>query len=595
MAIKIDTLEVEIKHKAEQTSKSIDLLTASLKKMKNLGTQGGFGLGTLAKQLKAFHDNISNMDLSDSATKLTKMSNALKKISEQVNGLNLTALKELNKAMRGLSGGGQKAVEKKVKNVGDAAKESTKEVKELNKEVKKTDEPSKGGLLMSLLGKKSGGFLKSIGRIALYRGIRTALKAVTTAVKQGTTNLYQYSKMMGGSFADNMDKAATSIQYLVNGLAVGVAPIIQWLTPMIITAADAMANFGNAISEVVADAKGESYFTRAKKTFKEFAEAAKEAKSAVLGFDELNVIDKETSYEDMFETVAVDAETIEVKSWGIASALSAIAGIAVGGGALKAILDLSQAGVLETTTAGIASLGGTITLAAAALALYATKGEDIKKTLDGWSDAIKGFGDAIDSFTGNNAYIGGFFDTMAAVVGSILEGLGTIPAVIYDLAHLDFTSAFENIMNFFCGITNATISIFMNWAKWIVGTLEGIANFAIGNLNKLGANIEEVHWTDSWTMPQVHFSVEKGYEWTNESMNGGVNTAGATTGALLGGQIALQNNGGEFDNDNYGMGQGSYASHENINIFIDGKQIIGAARKAERQVGKQVSSGILYE
>lgn len=79
---------------------------------------------------------------------------------------------------------------------------------------------------------KLGQMFNSIKRIAMYRAIRAALSAITQALKEGINNLYQYSNAMGGTFAQSMDRLATSSQYLKNSLGAMAAPIINALAPV---------------------------------------------------------------------------------------------------------------------------------------------------------------------------------------------------------------------------------------------------------------------------------------------------------------------------------------------------------------------------
>ena len=189
-------------------------------------------------------------------------------------------------------------------------KKATDEVKKLAKETKKSGDEA---------GKSSGGFaklLKSIGRIAFYRAIRSAIRAVTSSIREGIGNLYQWSKLLNESFSRNLDSLSTSVQYLKNGIAVGLAPVIEAFVPILVRVADAVAEFGNAVSMFFSALNGASTYRKAVKASTEFAKsvgtAYKEAKDFLFGFDELNVFNNEQSgggsgsgvdYSNMFEEV----------------------------------------------------------------------------------------------------------------------------------------------------------------------------------------------------------------------------------------------------------------------------------------------------
>ena len=76
-----------------------------------------------------------------------------------------------------------------------------------------------------------GSFLSSIKRIALYRMIRFAMSQLTQCFKDGINNLYNYSALMGGTFANSMNSLATNAQYLKNSMGAMAAPLINALAP----------------------------------------------------------------------------------------------------------------------------------------------------------------------------------------------------------------------------------------------------------------------------------------------------------------------------------------------------------------------------
>ena len=167
---------------------------------------------------------------------------------------------------------------------------------------------------------KLGEFFASIKRIAMYRLIRTALKAITQGFSEGIKNLYHWSDALGGTFAKSMDKLATDAQYLKNSLAAMAAPLINALAPAIDFITDKIVDFLNYVNQLIAKLTGASTYTVAKKVAAEWDDASKKTKKATdeikrytLGFDELNILGKkdkdtgssskqETDYSKMFET-----------------------------------------------------------------------------------------------------------------------------------------------------------------------------------------------------------------------------------------------------------------------------------------------------
>ena len=190
----------------------------------------------------------------------------------------LTAsLEQLNSTLEKLSNslsktsGRTKDSEKAIKNIGKAASSSTS---------------------------KLGQLWAAMKRIAMYRAMRTAIKMVTQAFREGIQNLYQYSALINGTFKQSMDTLATSALYLKNSLGAMVAPIINALAPAIDILVDKFVDLLNIFNQFLAMITGASTWTKALKYPKEYAEnmeraggAAKELRATLLGFDEINRLD----------------------------------------------------------------------------------------------------------------------------------------------------------------------------------------------------------------------------------------------------------------------------------------------------------------
>jgi len=147
-------------------------------------------------------------------------------------------------------------------------------------------------------------FWESLKRIAFYRFVRSIIKSITNAFSTGITNLYHWSDALGGHFAKNMDRLATSTQYLKNGLGTLVAPLIEAVIPAIDWLIDRIVDGINYINMFFAAISGKSTYTAAKKvaavwddSSKKVASSTKKAsddiKRTILGFDEINKLVKQ--------------------------------------------------------------------------------------------------------------------------------------------------------------------------------------------------------------------------------------------------------------------------------------------------------------
>lgn len=155
-----------------------------------------------------------------------------------------------------------------------------------------------------------------ISRVAFYRLIRTAIKAVTQGLNEGIKNLYHYSETFNGTFYQSMNRIATSANYLKNSLGAMVSPLINAVTPVLEVITDRIVDVFNLINQFIARLTGQSTYTAAKKvaslwdsstqkaaasttkTTKDAAskvrdtvkDTADEIKRYTLGFDELNIL-----------------------------------------------------------------------------------------------------------------------------------------------------------------------------------------------------------------------------------------------------------------------------------------------------------------
>lgn len=189
-----------------------------------------------------------------------------------------------------------------------------------------------------------GGLMHQIGRVALFRLLRTVIRDIGQAFTEGINNMYQWSLMVDRTFANAMDKIATASQYINNSAAAMVAPFLEYLAPVIDYIADKIVSLFNLINQLFALLSGRGYWTRAVKGTKEFAKAAGSAGSAAGGlkkqidlvlasFDELHLLAKSSGsgggggggggaggidYGTMFENVPFDQtlkDLIDSENW----------------------------------------------------------------------------------------------------------------------------------------------------------------------------------------------------------------------------------------------------------------------------------------
>ena len=285
-------------------AQSISSVATSLS---GIDTASIMALGQLANSLSSVA-SIANIDWSAIGTGVTSLVMSLAQISES----SIRKLERLGDALSRISKiKGLSAISGKIKEIG-----AVKGLSATAKGIRRVGNESKRAT------GKLGKFFESIKRIAMYRLIRSALKAIITALKEGIGNIYQYDKAFGGDFAKAMDSLATSFLYLKNSLGAMLAPIITSLAPALSSILDIIAEIANGIGYLFAALSGATTFKRAVRVQTEYAEAIDDTteanerlKKSLLGVDEINALQAPTQTGGgttspsplfMFEEVPID-------------------------------------------------------------------------------------------------------------------------------------------------------------------------------------------------------------------------------------------------------------------------------------------------
>ena len=166
----------------------------------------------------------------------------------------------------------------------EAAQRSSKGMEDMGKSAKKASGPL-------------GNFLGALKRIAMYRLMRTIIKAITQAFQEGLQNAYIFSAGMTNEshrFAAAMDSMKSAGLQMKNqlgsafiALLTAIMPVINAIIAAVTKLADAMSQFfavftggrylkANAVSQQFADTMGSG------------AKAAEEWKNQLMGFDVIN-------------------------------------------------------------------------------------------------------------------------------------------------------------------------------------------------------------------------------------------------------------------------------------------------------------------
>lgn len=300
------------------------------------------------------------------------------------------------------------------------------------------------GGLVSPLGK----VVKMFGRIAMYRLVRSAIKAISTAAKEGVNNLVMYSAALNSTDAAaanaTMSEYATTLLQVKNTLGAALMPILTALLPVINTIASAFITAANAVNMFFQALQGKTTFTKAKKSTVDYAKslktatgAAKELQKTLLGFDEINRLNAENKggggaagadFSNMFEEAEISEKVKKYaeKAQKIIDAINKFIHSVIG--ILTTALGLFVIGALLTFTGANIPLGIGLMIAGAVIfgKEIAEKWDEIPKKLRTVIMKIMvavGFGIAVIgvllAFSGANIPLGiGLIIAGAAILGA---------------------------------------------------------------------------------------------------------------------------------------------------------------------------------
>ncbi len=154
-----------------------------------------------------------------------------------------------------------------------------------------------------------GNLFHSIKRIAMYRGIRTLIRSITSGFSEGIKHLYRWSELVNNEFKASMDSLSTSAHYLRDSLGAMVSPLIDALAPAVEFLVEKFVSLLNIINQFFATLTGKDTWRRAVRTAteyddgikdaadstKEATDAQKKLNKALQDFDELNLITTSTT------------------------------------------------------------------------------------------------------------------------------------------------------------------------------------------------------------------------------------------------------------------------------------------------------------
>ena len=229
-----------------------------------------------------------------------------------------------------------------------AEREQKRKERERQKAIKEADS------MLSSLKAKYFGWIKAIGRIALYRAIRSIIKGIMQSLNDGLEHFYQYSVKVNGLYATARAEIKTSLHYVSDALGAAAGQLIEKIYPVVVKLLDMTAEIFNYISEAIAFMSGEDTYTKAVRGLADANDEAKKLKATLLGFDEINKLNGNNGSGEDESDHFVEATVNKVRASATTGILSGI-GVFFAGSTIASIInDISKL----TTALGTKGLAG---------------------------------------------------------------------------------------------------------------------------------------------------------------------------------------------------------------------------------------------
>ena len=453
----------------------------------------------------------------------------------------IAAAKEAAKAQAAAAKEAARVQKEEAKKATAAARQAAKEAAEAAKEAEARlanakQSVSKLGGAFDAPFKKITAFFKAIGRIALYRAIRTAIKNISAAVREGLTNLETYSRTVGTAFAPAVDNLRQHVLLLKNAFATALRPVIEALIPIIIRLVDWLSRAADFVAQVMSVLTGKvddngRYTKAVLSDIQQSNKQAKELRRTLLGFDEINRLDGDTGSGEstsgglQFTQAEVSEKAREVAEkiakwvekikdfingidWATVLKVLAVIAAVVAGiklfEKLKKVWDVlkSIGTVLKTVVGHISPIGAAVLIVIAIFALWGDK-------IAAWCrKAKKDIKDFFKSLKTDSKFFNALGELIGDVFGLALDIIADLAEAVYKLVHGDFKGAWEALKRLFADIILGVAKIIDGILNIIIGAAADIWNFALVPLINGIATVFakcDVFFTNLWIDIKIWF------------------------------------------------------------------------------------------
>lgn len=315
MALQLDDLQIDIVVSATKAEKSITDLAKSLKSISNIQID--------TKPIKDFIKELSdlsnaNSGIHDLAKSMTELANATKalKTAKSIGNIIGKTPASATTSTADVQDMGETPVEGG--DTGHAIEETANKASRLRDIMASLGATAKktwgsiGGFVKSLVTAPIKAFGNSVSnvveriarlgaqikRVALMRAIRSAIKFLTTGLKEGVSALIEWDRTFGNNTsyaAQTADIIAAKWGEVKKSFGAAAMPLIQLVQPALMAVMNLAIEVANVINQIFRSLQGYSTYMKATTgaigdSAKAATGAAKELKKVIFGFDELNIL-----------------------------------------------------------------------------------------------------------------------------------------------------------------------------------------------------------------------------------------------------------------------------------------------------------------
>lgn len=549
---------------------------------------------------------------------LKKLGDNLSSFASTVNKVDTTKIKEIADSFEKIKGTGAQTT-RAMKNVSSAIGIPTKDGADTSttsqtdavkrKLTKLTDDTGESSEKAT---KKTNKFFESLKRIATYRAIRSALKAIAELFRNGIKSIYQWDRMVNG-FDGTVSKAMlgfkTDTNFLSASLGANIMPLLVSLQPIFTDLVGALTDITYWFGRLFAFLGDGTYWEVNRDDVEKYTKAVEAAKSVTLGFDQLNIInDYQIPYKEVKGFgLGITDEVVAVG--GAIAAFSALSKIIGGGGG---ILDLfgkkddaldKQTGKTNAETVAVKGLAGN----------FGKLGSVLGGLLGG-AGALYGLGKWTDLYGGSWGKDGVLVKGLEAIKKGAADARTSIEDFFTTLKNAPKLSATDTV-SASTPAKSKDLDFGQKLKLWSMKAYADVSTFFAniltgGRASKIPLNSTPSIDDNPNTADGLGGTI---IEWINDLFSGNLFAMGgfpedglffANHGELVGqfanGKTAVANN----DQIIAGISEGVYSAvvsamsnkpqSQDINVYLDGRQIYKSVVKSKQEFGAQIGQTGLF-